>query len=46
MTTAKVCICERLDVDDHVAALLNEAVFHTEHLRLAARRALSAAPAS
>ena len=32
--------------DDHVAALLNEAVFHTEHLRLAASRPLSAAPAS
>lgn len=28
--------------DDHVAALLNEAVFHTEHLRLAASRPLSA----
>jgi DNA-binding transcriptional ArsR family regulator len=29
--------------DDHVAALLNEAVFHTEHLRLAAGQPLSAA---
>ncbi len=28
--------------DDHVAALLNEAVFHTEHLRLAAGRPLAA----
>ena len=32
--------------DDHVAALLTEAVFHTEHLRLAAGRPLSAARAS
>jgi putative Mn2+ efflux pump MntP len=32
--------------DDHVAALLNEAVFQTEHLRLAASRPLTAAPAS
>lgn len=31
--------------DDHVAALLNEAVFHTEHLRLAASRPLSASTA-
>jgi hypothetical protein len=28
--------------DDHVAALLSAAVFHTEHLRLAASRPLSA----
>ena len=32
--------------DDHVAALLNEAVFHTEHLRLAASQPLSASQAS
>jgi hypothetical protein len=32
--------------DDHVAALLNEAVFHTEHLRLAASKPLGAAAAS
>jgi DNA-binding transcriptional ArsR family regulator len=32
--------------DDHVAALLNEAVFHTEHLRLAARQPLSASTVS
>jgi DNA-binding transcriptional ArsR family regulator len=29
--------------DDHVAALLTEAVFHTEHLRLANSRSLRAA---
>lgn len=28
--------------DDHVAALLNEAVFHTEHLRLASSHPLGA----
>ncbi len=32
--------------DDHVAALLNEAVFHTEHLRLAASQPLSGSSAS
>jgi DNA-binding transcriptional ArsR family regulator len=32
--------------DDHVAALLNEAVFHTEHLRLAASEAFGAPTAS
>lgn len=32
--------------DDHVAALLNEAVFHTEHLRLAASQPLNASTAS
>ena len=32
--------------DDHVAALLNEAVFHTEHLRLAASQPLSGTGAS
>lgn len=32
--------------DDHVAALLNEAVFHTEHLRLAASQPLGATQAS
>jgi len=32
--------------DDHVAALLNEAVFHTEHLRLAASKPLGAVAAS
>ncbi len=32
--------------DDHVAALLNEAVFHTQHLRLAASQPLSTPQAS
>jgi hypothetical protein len=32
--------------DNHVAALLNEAVFHTEHLRLAASHPWSAPQAS
>jgi DNA-binding transcriptional ArsR family regulator len=32
--------------DDHVAALLNEAVFHTEHLRLASSQPLSTPQAS
>ena len=32
--------------DDHVAALLTEAVFHTEHLRLAASQPLGASAAS
>ena len=32
--------------DDHVAALLTEAVFHAEHLRLAASQPLAATRAS
>ncbi|MGI8903215.1 MAG: ArsR/SmtB family transcription factor [Solirubrobacteraceae bacterium] len=31
--------------DDHVAALLNEAVFHTEHLRLGASEPIGGAQA-